>query len=138
MNKSSKKKSSYGTAFFIRLAVLLGIALIMGGGAWYDKAVLVPGADAKIKQIAKLETNGATDSRKTVADVAGIEPSSIEQIGDFTVHEFRFGRIVPFLEPRVCTVVFNEAGAVVENFTGPLTPSDRDGLEQVNPMQPVQ
>lgn len=128
MSKTSKKKSSYGPAFFIRLAVLLLVAGIVAGGSWYDRSVLVPAADAKIKEIVKTTTVGSEDSRDIVADIAGMKPSSTDQIGVSTVQEFRFGRVLPFLAPRVCTVVFNEDGRIVESYTGTISDADRDAL----------
>lgn len=126
--KKTKKKSAYGPAFFIRLAVLLLIALIVAGGSLYDRAVLVPAADAKIKEIVKTKTLGSDDSRELIADIAGMKPSSTTEIGVSTVQEFRFGRVLPFLAPRVCTVVFNKGGGIVEAYTGPISDADRDAL----------
>jgi hypothetical protein len=126
--KNAKKQSAYGPAFFIRLGGLLLVAAIVGGGAFYDRAVLVPGADAKIEEIVRTRTSGSDDSRELVADIAGMKPSSTEQIGVSTVQEFRFGRVFPFLAPRICTVVFSEGGGIVEAYKGPITDADRDAL----------
>lgn len=128
--KKSKKKSPYGPAFFIRMGVLLLVALIVGGGVLYDRAVLVPSADAKIKEIVGTKTTGSDDSRELIADIAGKKASSTEQIGVSTVQEFRFGRILPFLQPRICTVVFNDQGGIVEAYTGPISDADRNALEK--------
>jgi len=128
--KKKSKKSSYGPAFFIRLSVLLLVAIIVGGGMLYDRAVLVPRADAKIKEIVKKKSQGSEDSREIIADIAGMKPSSSEQIGVSTVHEFRFGRVVPFLAPRICTVVFSKDGRIVESYTGPISDVDRQALER--------
>ena len=69
--KSKKQKSKYGPAFFIRMGVLLLVALIVGGGVLYDRAVLVPSADAKIKEIVGTKTMGSDDSRELIVDIAG-------------------------------------------------------------------
>ena len=126
--KSKKQKSKYGPAFFIRMGVLLLVALMVGGGVLYDRAVLVPSADAKIKEIVGTKTMGSDDSRKLIVDIAGKKASSTEQIGVSTVQEFRFGRILPFLQPRICTVVFNDQGGIVEAYTGPISDFDRKAL----------
>ena len=67
--KSKKQKSKYGPAFFIRMGVLLLVALIVGGGVLYDRAVLVPSADAKIKEIVGTKTMGSDDSRELIVDL---------------------------------------------------------------------
>lgn len=134
--KSKKKQSPYGPAFFIRLGVLLFVALIVGGGMLYDRAVLVPGADAKIEKIVRTKTMGSDDSRELIADIAGRKPSSTEQVGVSTVQEFRFGRILPFLAPRICTVVFNDGGGIVEAYTGPISDADRDALAKQGGLTP--
>lgn len=128
--KSKKQKSKYGPAFFIRMGVLLLVALIVGGGVLYDRAVLVPSADAKIKEIVGTKTMGSDDSRELIVDLAGMKPSSTEQIGVSTVQEFRFGRVLPFLAPRICTVVFNDGGGIVEAYKGPIGDADRAALEK--------
>ncbi len=110
------------------MVVLLGIAAVVGGGAWYDRAVLIPDADAKIKRVMQLQTLPGEDAREPIASAAGMPPSSTEQLGSFTIDEYRFPRILPFLEPRVCSVVFNELGGVVETYAGPMSKSDRDAM----------
>ncbi len=125
-----KKKSSYGVAFFIRLAVLLVLGGILGGGLIYDRAVVIPQADAKIREIVKTKTVSDEDSREKVIEIAGKQPFSTEQIGVSTVHEYRFGRLLSFLAPRVCTVVFNQDGTIVESYTGPISDADRDFLAE--------
>ena len=112
------------------MGVLLLVALIVGGGVLYDRAVLVPSADAKIKEIVGTKTTGSDDSRELIADIAGKKASSTEQIGVSTVQEFRFGRILPFLQPRICTVVFNDQGGIVEAYTGAISDADRNALEK--------
>ncbi len=128
--KKKKQKSAYGPAFFIRLGVLLLVGLILGGGMLLDRAVVIPRADAKIAEIVKAKTVGNEDSRERVAEIAGMKPASTEQIGLSTVHEFRFGRVLPFLAPRVCTVVFTKDGRIIESYTGPISDTDRGALER--------
>ena len=128
--KKSKKENPYGTAFFVRLGILLLVATIVASGMLYDRAVLIPGADAKIEEIVRTKTMGSDDSRELILDIAGRKPSSTEQIGVSTVQEFRFGRILPFLEPRICTVVFNDGGGIVEAYKGPINDADREALEK--------
>ena len=64
------------------MGVLLLVALIVGGGVLYDRAVLVPSADAKIKEIVGTKTTGSDDSRELIADGSGVslrENSSVSR-----------------------------------------------------------
>ena len=64
-----------------------------------------------------------------VEKVAGRAPAETETIGNFTVQEYRFGRILPFLQPLICTAVYSDDGMLVETFAGGMPEEEVENLK---------
>ena len=115
---AKSKKSKYDTAFFVRIGILVPLLLLMVGGMVYDRAVLIPHGEKKVAEIMKAELLDDINAQAAVEKVAGQAPAETKTVGKFTVQEYRFGRILPFLKPHVCTAIFSEQGILVETYSG--------------------
>ncbi len=124
--KSSKKKSPYDTAFFIRIGILVPLLLLIAGGFAYDRLVLVPHGKKKVAEIIATKNPVDGTAETLIQETAGKSPAQKQTIGNFDVHEYRFGRILPNLAPHICTVVFCD-GNLVESYAGTM-PEDEIAL----------
>jgi len=124
----SKKKSKYDTAFFIRIGILVPLLLLVAGGMAYDRLVLVPHGKEKVAELMATKNPGDGTAEALMEETAGKSPSNIQTIGNYTVHEYRFGRVLPSLAPHICTVIFAN-GQLVESYEGTM-PDSEIGLLQ--------
>lgn len=129
MAKSKKNKSKYDTAFFIRIGILIPLLLLIAGGMYYDRAVLVPHGEEKVAEILAAQTPSGEDARGVIEGTAGQAPADTKTIGSYTVQEYRFGRILPMLQSHVCTVVYND-GQLVEAYAGKMPAEDLAALKK--------
>ncbi len=59
-----KEGSAYGKGFMIRILVLLGVMAAVVGGYYYDKEVLVPGAEKKMLEVQDLANKRGADGKR--------------------------------------------------------------------------
>ena len=129
--KSKKKKSKYDAAFFIRIGILVPLLLLVAGGMAYDRLVLIPHGQKKVAEIIATKNPGDGNAEAVIEEVAGRSPSNTQTVGEFTVDEYRYGRILPNLTPHICTVVFSN-GQLVESYAGTM-PDDEIALLKSKP-----
>ena len=130
--KSNIKKSKYDAAFFIRIGILLPVLLLFAGGLAYDRLVLVPHGEKKIAEIIATKNPSDGNAEALIQEKAGKSPAQKQTIGNFDVHEYRFGRILPNLAPHICTVVFSD-GHLVETYAGTM-PEEEISLLKTKPV----
>lgn len=127
---SDESKSSYGTAFFIRMGVLLVLLLVAGGAMAYDYLVLQPASQETIERVVKACTDLKAE-QAAVREAAGSDPTSTEVVGKsqkFEIDEWKFGRVLPFLEGSKISVVYLN-GKVTEYYQGGIPDAERERYE---------
>lgn len=126
---SDQSHSNYGKGFMIRMGVLLGILLIVGGMFCYERFVMIPTANnaiAEAKALVKQKTSdGHGIPRDKIQEVMGREPSNSEdnkkklnmdrkegepeRDATILIETYSFPRILPFLKGgQFVTVVYRD------------------------------
>lgn len=121
--------SPYDKGFMIRMAVLLGILLIVGGMFAYERFVMIPSANKAISDVQALVQQKTDDGhgipRDKVREVIGREPIKKEDNKDqinknrkegeaekeatILIETYSFPRILPFLKGgQFVTVVYRD------------------------------
>lgn len=130
----TKEESAYGKGFVFRIILLMGIMGLIVGGYYYDKLVLLPGADDKVTAVLKIQefANKKTKdsdriSRSDVQEMIGswanlstreYTTSAPKDMRDdeefmasfepitFEIETYKFKRIVPGLESQMVEVAY--------------------------------
>ena len=122
-----KSKSAYGTAFFIRMGVLLLVLAIVGGGMAYDRFVLLPAGEEAVERMMKAGT--AVDAeRVAIYEAAGRDPDEIEKTAKHSIEDWEFGRLLPGVTGAKVTVVFI-GDDVKEIYSGGIPEKAREALQ---------
>ncbi len=96
MNENSGTAGKSG--YYMRLTLLLGILVLLGGTLYYDKMVKFPANKERLEKFcAYLEKNFDGLEKAKVRSEAGMAPVSTTAVGKFEVDHFRYNRALPFL-----------------------------------------
>lgn len=120
---SKKSDSPYGTAFLIRVGVLLAVLLLVGAGVAYDRFILVPSGEDAVERVMQACAD-ANAQQSAVRKAAGCDPTSTEKAGMYEIDDWKFGRILPNLEGYKVSVVYLD-GIVAETYRGGISDADR-------------
>lgn len=124
---SDKKKTAGGPS--IRLAILTLILLVLGAIYCHDRFVSIPAIDATIAKMQNEQLDVTQDQHPQIWELAGCKPATTEKVNDHEFENFEFGRILPFMEPRLATVVYLN-DKVVEIIPGGIPENERGRFKE--------
>lgn len=103
----SGKQSGQDKGFLVRMGVLLAILVLLGGTLWYDRGVVRPANEKKIKELESFfDKNYDGLKQDKVRQQVGFAPVFSETRDKFEVDCYRFGGALPFLPAQNLYVVF--------------------------------
>lgn len=156
----NKEGSAYGKGFVIRVLVLLGVMAAVVGGYYYDRDVLVPGAEKKMLEVQDLANKRGEDgkriSREKVHEVMGswasrtsreytqVRPDDLAEGEEFNaktfdIETYQFRRIVPGLARLMVEFAFLEDEVVFSQSSIPISDKQLNtGFEDGNKIKGIQ
>lgn len=149
-----KEESGYGKGFVIRMFLLVGVLAMIVGGYYYDKLVLVPGADERVTAVLKIQEF----ANKKTKDADRISKNDVrEMIGNwasrttreyttsapkkfhndeefmanfvpttFEIESYKFKRIVPGLESQLVEIAYLNDVAMFSQTGNPIAEGQLD------------